>query len=147
MKKMILLLAVLAAFTTGHAQPLFIANPEKTELVFTKTQTDNPSTLAPTMPTTMSIRAGTGQIVINFKTGQVDTPKDMILPDAAVAFWLRVAQCFPEIRSAILTGDPTPLTTEWKINGAPIMRMMTPQMKAYELGLRSDGVVVWREVK
>ncbi len=96
-------------------------------------------------PSTLKISAGHGAIEINLKTGQVDLPKDMTLPDAAVAFWLRVAQCFPECRQAMLTGDPTPLTIKW-LGRSGISRSYNPDI-VYELGLRSDGVVVWKEVK
>lgn len=122
----------------------------------------------------LSIGAGSGAIVINFKTGQVDLPKDMKLPDAAVAFWLQVARCFPDLRRAILTGDPTPLTTAWKVGRlvlaaqveSPPNRIDRDMIvvptdtlrvtgkrwnfspdETIEIGLRSDGVLVWREVK
>jgi hypothetical protein len=111
------------------------------------------ATLAYQQPLNLTISAGKGYIAIDFKTGQVTLPKDMTLPDAAVAFWLKVAQAFPECREAMLTGDPTPLTTEWtklRLSGENIQDPYFP-VSAYlhtiELGLRSDGVVVWREVK
>lgn len=95
-------------------------------------------------PTSLHLAAGTGFIKIDLKTGQVDLPKDMTLPDAAVAFWLRVAQAFPECRQAMLTGDPTPKTTEWmETNNA----FLSFNGRRIDVGLRSDGVVVWREVK
>lgn len=91
------------------------------------------------------LSAGKGQITINLKTGQVDLPKDMTLPDAAVAFWLRVAQCFPEVRQAIITGDPTPKTVEW-IDFGP-STTLNANNRPIRIGLRSDGVVIWREAK
>ena len=120
-------------------------------------------------PRNLSIKAGSGQIVIDFKTGNVELPKDMKLPDAAVAFWLRVAEAFPEMRRAIISGNPEPLTTMWgedylkahaslmigatKEQAASVTKMYFVMIAGsdgrpgYEFGLRSDGVVVWREIK
>lgn len=92
------------------------------------------------MPNALVLSAGKGNITINLRTGQVDLPKDITLPDAAVAFWLRVAQAFPECRQAIITGDPTPKTVDWMSDPVAVR-------KKVELGFRSDGVVVWRAVK
>lgn len=115
-------------------------------------------------PQNLSIKADAGFIVIDLKTGQVTLPKDMPLPDAAVAFWLRVAQAFPECRRAIISGNSEPLTTMFgedylkshpKLAGkvANISKFYFVMIQpndgelGYEFGLRSDGVVVWREVK
>lgn len=96
-------------------------------------------------PLDLKIKAGDGFIVINFATGQVTLPEGMQLSDAAIAFWLRVAQCFPECREAILTGDPTPKTVMWQ----PVERQPYNVIgkRDYQIGLRSDGVVAWREVQ
>ena len=100
----------------------------------------------------LSIATKGGYISINFD-GTVDLPKDTKLNTVALAFWKAVVDTYPEVRKAILAGNQymqgiTPaqiieaaqsdLTTTWAadIKG-------TAQ---YELGFRSDGVVVWRKV-
>lgn len=127
--------------------------------------TSTRETLNLTYSSNLSIRAGTGQIIIDLKTGNVELPKDMKLPDAAMAFWLRVAQAFPECRRAIISGDTTPLTTIWGDDWLKKYPAKNPSPNAtiakicfiailpsegrpgYEFGLRSDGVTVWREIK
>lgn len=155
MKSIVLFLALATALC---AQPLTVPKEAVPQLVFA---TNDNLFLEPTTPLNLAIRAGDSSIVINLKTGQVDLPKDMTLPDAAVAFWLRVAQAFPECRQAMLTGDPTPLATMWgddvkdkiptpagaKITRVHFILFTKPDGTRLEAGLRSDGVVVWREVK
>ena len=131
MKKYALYLALLCG---ALAQPLSV--PAK--FAITSNQVLD---LHTNYPSSLFIKAGTGQIVISFKTGNVELPKDMKLPDAAVAFWLRVAQAFPECRRAIISGNSEPLTTEWLESRAGVFGV------GKQLGLRSDGVVVWREIK
>lgn len=115
-------------------------------------------------PLTLTLQAGTGFIRINCKTGEVTLPKGMKLDDAAVAFWLRVGQVFPEVREAILSTTIPRTTTTWGEDYVRQHQMFPGEPTqltkfhfallqgsrggaAYELGLRSDGVIVWREVK
>lgn len=44
-----------------------------------------------------------------------------------------------------ITSDPTPLTTEWVEFGPGTV--LNANKRPIRIGLRSDGVVVWREVK
>jgi hypothetical protein len=148
------LLATVALCQTTEAKP---------ELKWRSSSSSSTSLTAITGPQSLVLSVGKGRIVINLQTGQVDLPKDMTLPNAAVAFWLQVARSFPECRNAILLGDSTPLTTTWGEDYMKEHPMFGGEVAAkkfhfimltgprggpsYELGLRSDGVVVWREVK
>ncbi len=99
MKSILLFIALVTALL---AQPVTI---DSSKITWAE---GNALTLISAAPQNLVLSAGGSSITINLKTGQVDLPKDMTLPDAAVAFWLRVAQAFPECRRAMLTGDPTP---------------------------------------
>lgn len=159
MKTIILFLALVTAL---FGQAPVINNPtESAKMQWAVSHGTTTAMRLDTAPLNLTLKAGDGNIVINLRTGQVELPKGMSMPDAAVAFWLRVAQCFPECRRAMLAGDPTPPTTMW---GQDWLKTQTGNASlnvskfhfvliggthgpSYELGLRSDGVVVWREVK
>lgn len=94
----------------------------------------------------LSIAAGKGSISISYKDGSV-TLKDVTLDEAAREFWNKVGEAFPEFSEAVILGyrarkqEENIRTVEWmttlfQVNGRP----------GY-MGVRSDGVVVWKEIK
>ena len=89
----------------------------------------------------LSIQCGSGAIKIEYATGKVTLPEGVDLDDAAKKFWKAVADAFPEARREII-GDNR--TVEWKGN---VLIYGPNGRPMHELGLRYDGVVVWREIK
>lgn len=90
------------------------------------------------------------------------------LDQAARAFWDAVAEAVPDFRNAIVAGaraqreeDRMKTTTRWgadylrehraefaeQVTHFEYMRVAPSFEPAREIGFRSDGVVVWREVE
>ena len=95
---------------------------------------------------TFTFRAGEGSIVVSSKDGSVKF-ENITLDDSGKAFWNSVSKAFPDFANAVILGYQAKdqqtkiLSIEWvdhpyAING-----------KIGRTGVRSDGVMVWKETK
>lgn len=81
-------------------------------------------------------------LIINTETGEVTIPKDMKMDEAAREFWKQIEMAYPYA----FPKDRVKKTEPLEINWGPQFVLFV-KGKTIELGLRSDGVLVWREIK
>lgn len=104
------------------------------------------ATMKPWGPMSLTIPAGKSHITIK-PDGAVVLGDGVSLDEATRQFWDKVGVQFGHFHDAVIAGYEARKREEDQAREVTKWLLMETDKGKYELGLRSDGVVVWRETK